>query len=96
MAYLTYVATQTLAVKVYMTIPVSDYSPLGGVPRELVTQVVVGTGGLIGFISAFTGLGLFLLAGQEVRCRVLNLPVTFYRCDGADPNCCKNGPHGLG
>ena len=39
---------------------------------------------------------LFAVAVKEGHGVLTNTPVTFYRCDGMDPNCCANGPHGLG
>ena len=39
---------------------------------------------------------LFTVAFKEGFGVLNNTPVTFYRCDGQGPSCCKNGPHNLG
>ena len=60
------------------------------------TTLSVGVGVTLTSTFVFSAVILFLLALQEARYVVMNEPVIFYRCDGADPSCCVNGPHNKG
>ncbi|EEH59647.1 uncharacterized protein MICPUCDRAFT_55093 [Micromonas pusilla CCMP1545] len=62
----------------------------------LLYNLTVGGGGAITALLVVSAIILFLVAWKEGRGVVTNAPVTFYRCDGAGRDCCRNGPHDLG
>jgi len=59
----------------------------------LLYNLTVGGGGAITALLVVSAIILFLVAWKEGRGVVTNAPVTFYRCDGAGRDCCRNGPH---
>lgn len=71
----------------------------GDVPvanRTLLVNLSVGGGVAVTATLIISTLILFTVAIKEGLGVINNTPVTFYRCDGQGPTCCKNGPHNLG
>jgi hypothetical protein len=71
----------------------------GDVPvanRTLLVNLSVGGGVAVTATLIVSTLILFTVALKEGLGVINNTPVTFYRCDGQGPACCKNGPHNLG
>ena len=64
--------------------------------RTLLVNLAVGGGVGVTCLLVISTIILFAVAVKEGHGVLTNTPVTFYRCDGMDPNCCANGPHGLG
>lgn len=89
LAAFSYVATQRLA-----TFLTDLDSPVAN--KTLVTNLSVGGGVAMTSLLVISTIILFSIAWKEGTGVVKNTPVTFYRCDGVGPNCCKNGPHNLG
>ena len=89
LAAFSYVATQRLATFLTdLDTPVAN--------KTLLTNLSVGGGVAMTSLLVISTLILFSIAWKEGMGVVNNTPVTFYRCDGVGPNCCKNGPHNLG
>ena len=65
-------------------------------PTGLSSSLSVGGGVAVTATLIVSTLILFTVALKEGLGVINNTPVTFYRCDGQGPACCKNGPHNLG
>ena len=82
-----------------LTNKVANFLVDGDVPvanRTLLVNLSVGGGVAITATLVISTLILFTVAFKEGFGVLNNTPVTFYRCDGQGPSCCKNGPHNLG
>ena len=64
--------------------------------KTLLLNLTVGGGVGMTSLLVISTLILFAVAFKEGLGVINNTPVTFYRCDGVGPSCCKNGPHNLG
>ena len=73
-----------------------DFAGRVAVAESGLTTLSVGVGLTLTSTLTFSALILFALAFQEAKNVIKNEPVIYYRCDGADPTCCVNGPHNKG
>lgn len=73
-----------------------DFAGRVAVAESGLTTLSVGVGLTLTSTLTFSAFILFALAFQEFKRVMQNEPVIYYRCDGADPTCCVNGPHNKG
>lgn len=77
-------------------VPVEGALVASGPAKSGLLSLVVGVGLTLTSSLCFSTTILLALAFNETKAIVTNTPVIYYRCDGADPTCCVNGPHNLG
>lgn len=77
-------------------VPVESALVASGPAKSGLLSLVVGVGLTLTSSLCFSTTILLALAFNETKAIVTNTPVIYYRCDGADPTCCVNGPHNLG
>jgi hypothetical protein len=68
----------------------------GAPAKSGLLTLTIGVGLTVTSTLAFSTAILFALAFQEGKGVIKNEPIVYYRCDGADPTCCVNGPHNKG
>jgi len=77
-------------------VPVESALVASGPAKSGLLSLVVGVGLTLTSSLCFSTTILLALAFNETKAIVTNTPIIYYRCDGADPTCCVNGPHNLG
>ena len=80
-----------------LAVPGSAIVGASGAPAKSgLLTLTIGVGLTLTSTLAFSTAILFALAFQEGKGVMKNEPIVYYRCDGADPTCCVNGPHNKG